>query len=371
MRRTRTFVMAAVVLCAAVAPAAVAGAAQPAKADRADLARAEHARIVAYWTPERMRAAIPRDFVRQSDGSFQQAQPTKGGGANKGKPGGGGGSGDTGGTTCSGDVPTTSGSSWDCTGDVKRLTGKVLFTMGGKQYVCSGSVAEDGDGVADGNGNALVLTAAHCVWDQAAGEFATNWMFFPDFDSTPTYTCDASTFGCWTATSLVAHTGFTTQTQFNATAITHDFAFAVVGRGGKDKSELDVRMGGEYQVGMSTSKLGSVTAFGYPQAPPYDGSDLVYCDGTPFADSGLSNLTWGLGCTMTGGASGGPWLSGVQWDGAGGTLVSLNSYKYQGRRGSAYMYGPQFNDDTAEVWTVAKGVAAGTGSGSTDTVQVG
>jgi hypothetical protein len=254
---------------------------------------------------------------------------------------------------------------------VKRLTGKVLFTMGGKQYVCSGSVAEDGGGKADQNGNALVLTAGHCVWDQAAGEFATNWMFLPDFDSAPTYTCGASAYGCWTATSLVADTGFTSETQFNATAIPHDFAFAVVGPGGLGgDSELDSTMGGEYPVGTSTSSPGSVTAFGYPQARPYDGSDLVYCDGTPFADSGLSNLTWGLGCTMTGGASGGPWLSGVQWDGAGGTLVSLNSYKYQGRRGSAYMYGPKFNDDTAAVWTVARGVAADTVSGSTGSVLV-
>ena len=365
MSRTSSLLLAGAVLAAALAHAAVAGAAPQGKADKA---KAEHERIVAYWTPERMKAAKPRDFERLPDGSFRQVKPAKGGNPNKGKPGGGG-SGGGGGPTCSGDVPVTSGASWECNGDVKLLTGKVLFTMDGVQYVCSGSVAEDGDGPADLNGNALVLTAGHCVWDEA-GAFATNWMFYPDFDSSPDYTCSASAYGCWTATSLVADTRFTSQTQFNSTAITHDFAFAVVGYGGKDNNELDVQMQGEYAVGTSTSPPGSVTAFGYPQASPYDGKDLIHCDGTPFADSGLSNLTWGLGCTMTGGASGGPWLSEVKWDGSGGTLVSLNSYKYNGRRGAAYMYGPQFNDATNNVWQAAKDVAAG-GTATQSSVLIG
>ena len=359
MSRTSSLLLAGAVLAAALAPAAVAGAAPQGKADKA---RAEHERIVAYWTPERMKAAKPRDFERLPDGSFRQVKPTKGPGGAKGKPGTGGGGGST---VCSGDVLSTSGASWDCPGPVKMLTGKVLFTMGGQEYVCSGAVADDGDNQADGNGNALVLTAGHCVWDQGTpGAFATNWLFYPDFDanSNPSHSCSVSLYGCWTATSLVADTGFTSETQFTSAAITHDYAFAVVGPGGKGSpaAELDVAMKGEYSVGTSTSLPEErVTAFGYPQASPYDGTDLVYCNGTPFADSGLAGLTWGLGCTMTGGASGGPWLSGVKLDGSGGTLVSLNSYKYNGRRGAAYMYGPKFNSETTNVWKAAKDVAAG------------
>ena len=68
MSRSRSFALVvAAALTAALAPAALASAAAPATADNA---RAEHDRIVAYWTPERMKAAKPRDFVRQKDGSF-------------------------------------------------------------------------------------------------------------------------------------------------------------------------------------------------------------------------------------------------------------------------------------------------------------
>ena len=110
----------------------MAGAAQPDKADKADKAKAEHERIVAYWTPERMKAAKPRDFEKQPDGSFRQVATPKGkpSGGSKGKPGGDGGGG--GGTTTDPLVPITSGSSWTAGGQALARTGKVYFTMGGR-----------------------------------------------------------------------------------------------------------------------------------------------------------------------------------------------------------------------------------------------
>ena len=53
-------------------------------------------------------------------------------------------------------------------------------------------------------------------------------------------------------------------------------------------------------------------AFGYPAAGKYRGNDLVYCAGNIFADPYASNQTWGMTCNMTGGSSGGPWLSGFE-----------------------------------------------------------
>ena len=109
-------------------------------------ARSAHQRIVDYWTPARRASAIPRDVTRPSE--------------RKGKPGGGGG----GGTSS-----TVTGATWTRTGAaVEKTTGKVYFTMGGSNYVCSGSAVA-------GPVN-LVLSAGHCVWDDA-DSFATNWMF--------------------------------------------------------------------------------------------------------------------------------------------------------------------------------------------------
>ena len=75
-----------------------------------------HEQIVTHWTPARMAAATPRDFVFDSAHGFVP----------RAKPGGGG----TG----------TTGASWNGGGAVKERTGKVYFEMGGGAYVCSGTV---------------------------------------------------------------------------------------------------------------------------------------------------------------------------------------------------------------------------------------
>ena len=342
-RRSLALLFAAA-MAAALAPAALAGAAVPSDADRAaGRAKAEHERIVAFWTPERMAAAKPRDFVRQPDGTFRPAlEPLL-------------------------DPVSSQGSSWEAEGDVLKLTGKVYFVMGRSGYVCSGAVAEDGGATV----NSLVLTAGHCLYDGAkyskrnpnAG-FATNWLFIPDFDTKPklnTKSCSSAdtVYGCWTAQALVVHRGFASQRTFTATATKYDFGFAVVGPGGKSDEAGDLEgTVGSYPVDVtpdSTPAVGEVlSAFGYPAAAPYDGNNLIYCSGSIVEDANTGNATWGMPCNMTGGSSGGPWLAGVASTGTDGTLSSLNSYKYSG---ASYMYGPKFNSNTDAVYSYAKETA--------------
>ena len=92
-------------------------------------------------------------------------------------------------------------------------------------------------------------------------------------------------------------------------------------------------------------------SFGYPAAGRYKGKDLTYCAGPTFNDSMNANATWGIACNMTGGSSGGPWLSGFTTAGAG-VLTSLNSYGYGGL---SNMYGPKFNARTQAVVNAAAG----------------
>jgi hypothetical protein len=342
MPRSRSLALVvAAALTAALAPAALATAAAPAKADNA---KAEHDRIVAYWTPERMKAAKPRDFVRQKDGSFELA-PTP-----KARP-----VGSTSGVT---------GASWpNGKGHVVKRTGKVYFRMGGGGYVCSGAVADDGKA----GGFSIVLTAGHCAFDETNQAFASFWLFIPDFDSNPnlnTSDCSlaATTYGCWTAEALVVHSGYATAGGFNTQATLHDFAFAVVGT---NSSGVPLDTLGAYPVTTSSVPVGStLSAFGYPAAGKYSGRDLTYCSGPISTDRLNGNLTWRMACDMTGGSSGGPWLTtGTGTSelklatGDGGTLASLNSYGYSGK---AYMYGPKFNAATALVLKEAKNQSAGT-----------
>src|SRR5690242_20667632 len=87
-------------------------------------AQSQRDKTIRYWTPERVANAKARDIVR--DGG-------PGPSAQKGKPGGGGG----------GTATAVTGASWTKGGLVKETTGKVLFSLGASNYVCSGSVVNN------------------------------------------------------------------------------------------------------------------------------------------------------------------------------------------------------------------------------------
>jgi hypothetical protein len=280
------------------------------------------ARTYAYWTAERIASAKPRDF-----NAAGQLVP-------KARPGGGSG---------------VTGASWTGGGDVVKQTGKVYFSLSGGNWQCSGSFISDSR-----SGYSTILTAGHCVVDETTGEFATNWVFIPDWDTKPatfSTACNtgATAHGCWAAIGLWAHYGFVHAGSFNNQAVTHDWGFAVVGTGSTGQ-QLDVALGLngyglEYNV-ISTSTR--VQPFGYPAAGKYHGNDLTWCAGNPALDVTTKNnaeqKTWGVACDMTGGSSGGPWFRNLnETNGSGGTVVSLNSYGYSGVKN---MYGPNFNTQT-------------------------
>jgi hypothetical protein len=319
-RRSPLALFAALAIIGIPALAAPVGAAGP--------GASRHDQIVSFWTPSRLRSAIPRDFVR----SGKELVP-------KAKPGGGGGG--------------VTGASWTKGGAILKASGKVYFVMGSSAYVCSGSVATDSR-----SGKSLVLTAGHCAYDEVARAFATNWLFIPEFDSAPTFTCANTTYGCWTADALVVHNGFASAGGFNTQATVHDFAFAVVGGGGKSgTAQLDATVG-SFPISVTGTNAGdTLYAFGYPAAGKYHGNDLTYCSGQIITDSLNSNLTWGMPCGMTGGSSGGPWLKGFNETTGSGTLNSLNSYGYSGIKN---MYGPKFNSNTQAVYDAANRATSNT-----------
>lgn len=330
MRSSRAFgVVAALILLAIPALAAPAAAGDP--------QRAQHERIVAHWTPERMKAAVPRDFALDSARGFTPAKPPRGG------DGGGGGGG------------TVTGASWTNTDTlIYRASGKVYFEMAGNAYICSGAVADDGGR----SGYSLVLTAAHCAFDETNGAFASFWMFIPEFDRSPTYSCASTTYGCWTASALVVHAGYATAGSFNSQATVHDYAFAVVGPGGHASGQLDATVG-DFGLRFSSVADGTQTyAFGYPAAGKYEGSDLVYCAGPVGSDPYNDSLTYKLGCDMTGGSSGGPWLTAFSTSSGDGTLTSVNSYTY--RFVKKTMHGPKFDANTQAVYNAATGTTSNT-----------
>ena len=304
--------------------------------------------VLAYWTPERIARAVPRDVSPDRKPSFkprEMAKPQRPGGGDAGS--------------------SVTGTAWTGGGKVKATTGKVLFTMAGVDYVCSGSVAEDSSG-----STSLILTAGHCVYDESDRRFATNWVFVPDYedggaivtnpDGSHRFTCDTTPYGCWTASALVTTTAWANGGGSLA-AFNHDYAFAVVGAGGKSgqSRQLDSVVGAN-QVAFNVVHPAQVSSFGYPQASPYNGQKLIYCSGTDIADTWGGTTDYGLNCNMTGGSSGGPWFVNLASGGAPGSLNSVNSFKYTAGRFAKYMYGPYLGAYAQKTYDAAKAASGNT-----------
>ena len=276
-------------------------------------AAAEAQRLEAYWTGDRMRAAIPRDRLVASppdDGAPVRVAPA-----------------------AAGDVD---GASWTGGGPVVTRSGQVFFSIDGGDYGCSASaIRDDGD-----TGYSLVLSAAHCVFD---GGFADNWVYVPAFDRTPNANgCSQTTYGCWGARALVVHQGWVDGFP------EADYAIAVVGPGGKSGTQLDAL--GTYPLRIGGVDVGDrVHAFGYPANPPYSGLDLTYCVGS--AETNVYG-DWGLLCDMKGGSSGGPWLWGAGDTKAGcGEVFAVTSYGFASD--PTRLFAPQLDAHTQAVYNAA------------------
>lgn len=277
---------------AGAAPGGGGGAGQEQAVERhaAATTAAEQAAVRAYWTPERMRSAVPREL----------AGPV----AAKGKPGGGSSSAEA------VMVPT------------QPELGKVFFTLNGTNYVCSGTATQSSN-------RDVVTTAGHCL-NEGPGNYATNFSFVP------AYKDGAAPFGTWVAESLVAPGAWVNSGDFN-----HDVGFAVMAEQG-GQSLTDVV--GSYPIGFNRGYGLTFDAYGYPAARPYDGSDLWRCSGTAGQDT-RGTTDHRLPCSMTGGSSGGGWIT------SGGELNSVNSFGYRGEKD--VMYGPYFGDVEQAVYSSA------------------
>jgi V8-like Glu-specific endopeptidase len=251
---------------------------------------------------------------------------------------------------------SNSGASWNNQGLPLTATGKVFYTQGAKNFVCSGALVNDG--LPD---RAIVLTAAHCVFDSLTG-FATNWIFIPNFDSNPFFNCSTNPNGCWKSNTLIVRSEYVNAGGFNGQALQHDWAFAVIypdGQNGNSLPDATTITPNSFNLDVNGFSAANQTsyAFGYPAAAPYSGSDLVFANGPISIDT--NNRNWGMASKMTGGSSGGPWLSNFNTTTKSGNLSSLNSYKYN--RDSTRMYGPRFSSKTQATFDTAK-TAVGIGN---------
>lgn len=192
---------------------------------------------------------------------------------------------------------------WTHGGAVTRAVGKVFFTLGSTDYVCSGTAVDSPH--AD-----VVLTAAHCVSD-SDGRWATNWVFVPGYQD------GSEPYGTYPARRFFVSPHWPGSEQY-------DVAFVQVSRA--LPSQLPVAFG-------TRPALAHTYVFGYPSLVPYSGLYLNYCAGSAGLVSGGSAR---LACSMTAGDSGGPWFTGFSPRPGAGTVVAVSTYKLAGNMSVLY-----------------------------------
>lgn len=296
MRRVLVVLLA--VLCSAVLPATAHAAAVSAPAKQTP------AEVHAYWTAERMRDAKPKE------------QERGGGPAGRAKPSGSGGT-----------AGFTSGEVTDFTAPYAKTNGKVFFTQNGVDYVCSGTAIDSAT-------DDIVWTAGHCVHGGAGGTFHTNWKFMPAYR-------DGTSLGTYVAAGFHTTTEWATATQYG-----RDVGAVRV------TSPFDAVIGPLRQIDTSTSfGVGAaVTAYGYSAARKFNGQRLRFCSSTVSRmDAWSDPPAMGLPCDLTGGSSGGAWVT-------SGLQISVNSYGYSSLKNT--MFGPTLSDTRAVLTAAETGGAS-------------
>ena len=239
-----------------------------------------------YWTPERMRNAIPVDSDPEAAPDPALLQPPSGSSLLSApvapdsppvdltepvEP-------------ASGDSPTM------LLGNqvyVPITTGKVFYSVGSNDYVCSGSSINT-------PGKSMVATAGHCLHAGAGGTWHSRIAY------APAYSNGTTPYGLWHMKTGTAFNGWTDRSDAR-----YDYGFFIVyplnGR------YLVDRVGGNgLSYNRGTTNKG-VRIWGWPAAAPFDGSRPYHCDGDTFAYGTGGDMA--MNCRMNGGSSGGPWMT--------------------------------------------------------------
>ena len=253
--------------------------------------------LLAYWTPQRMRDAIPMPAPKSNalpalplpkaaaTGPRILARPT---GAKSLRP-----------NLVRPDALSTS-----------TTQGKVFFVDPGTNtaYECSGGTINNPTGD-------MVTTAGHCVYDN--GRWMTDWIYVPAYYNGPT------SYGTWFSSQMTTFPEWTLDSNPN-------YDFAIVNVAPASTGATLVATAGGNGLEYDESYVQNVVIWGYP------GSVLIpyYCVVTTFEQNAGEV---GAPCDMPNGASGGPWLEDYNTTTGDGYEFGLNSFGT-----SSDIYSPYF-----------------------------
>lgn len=256
-------------------------------------------KVIRYWTPERMRQAVP---APRASRPVPAAKPAKGG-------------------------ETSSATSIEVPQPYPSAFGKVFFTdNSGVNYVCSGTAVLSAN-------ESVVWTAGHCV-NEGPGAFYKNFLFVP------AYRDGAAPYGKFAASSLLTTSGWQASGEWGV-----DLGAAVVATNAAGQTLSDAVAEAPLVFGAPRNQ--AYRLYGYPAAKRFSGQRMRVCDTSWLMDDTFATPdTMGASCDMTGGSSGGGWVT------ATGAVASVVSYGYSSLRN--VLFGPHLEADAQSLYLAAE-----------------
>lgn len=195
----------------------------------------------------------------------------------------------------------------------------------------------------------LLMTAGHCVFrpdPDGDGRITGNGFWYENFRFCPGYE-----YGCRLGTYYYRQVS-TTWSWYGGVNGYYDFRddVAVLLVNPNSNGYLVNYVGG-HGISFNEATNQYRHSFGYPASDSrwpnysYSGEDLIYCPNSSYNDGTYIGTMW-MNCTMTGGSSGGPWLTRVQSNWLG-YVNSVNSHKPYGGQ---WMNGPYFDGQESSLF---------------------
>lgn len=240
-------------------------------------------------------------------------------------------------------------------------SGKVFFDGPEGSMVCSATVVKDPAHPGKSN---MVWTAGHCVHAGKSGGWYRNIAFVPSYNNKGKSAAalkgapreEVAPYGVWwsdwaqTSDQWIATGGPT-----GGAGAAYDFAVLHVTPekgGGKSLEEtVGTALPVEFNA-QATPKIAKITATGYPAAAPFDGQKAFQCADKPgrLSLNATDPAMYRIGCTMTGGSSGGGWVAAGS-DGKP-ALVSNTSI---GPAKAGWLAGPRLGPEAKGVFDAVSG----------------
>jgi hypothetical protein len=232
--------------------------------------------------------------------------------------------------------------------------GKVFFDTPEGTMVCSGTVVKDPRNPGRSN---LVWTAGHCVHAGKNGGWYRNIAFVPAYNDRGRQPADlrnaaareVAPYGSFWADWVMTSGEWISQGgPQGAAGAPYDYAVMHV-KPKKGSKSLEETIGVAVDIDFNApaaGDMGLMGAWGYPAVEPYNGAIMHKCIDRPgrlSAGTGTPTM-WRIGCTMTGGSSGGGWLVN-----RGGTPVLVSNTSI-GPVSAGWLAGPRLGEGARRIF---------------------